>query len=150
MLSYLGRSVDVSGEEINGGKKVGVRAVIRDGDEILKLAVGERVTGRLQPCAAELQALITSMDEIQRRCWSPAFVETDCYEVVKLVNEGEQCYAFAHDGVLVEKVRYLLMNVGLHSISYVPRSGNGATHAVATNVARLEGSFIWFGVKCFD
>ncbi|XP_050368949.1 uncharacterized protein LOC126787056 [Argentina anserina] len=54
-------------------------------------------------------------------------------------------YAFAHDGVLVEKIHSLLDAIGITGISYIPRSVNGVAHAITTRVACLEGC-MWLRV----
>ena len=63
-----------------------------------------------------------------------------------MVNGEVDGFGFAHDGVLVERVRTLLESLGVRSLSHVPRSGNGVAHVIASRVARLEGRHVWLGV----
>ncbi|PRQ43460.1 putative ribonuclease H-like domain, reverse transcriptase zinc-binding domain-containing protein [Rosa chinensis] len=133
------------GESVsNNGSHVGIGALIRGGDGNLVLAVGERLIGRLQPCAAELQALILGLEVMVENGWRMEKVETDCLEAVQLVNGCDDC--LAPEGVLVDKVRMLLASVGIQGISHVPRSVNGAAYVIAKSVARLNGRFSWLGV----
>ena len=131
---------------VNGGEQVGIGVVVRGCSGDLRVAVGERCYGRLSPLAAELQAIIMGLELMLERRWVPDGVEIDCLEAVRLVNGDEQAFAFAHDGVLVERVRQLLSSLGLHGISHIPRGANGVAHAVATRVARLDGRRMWLGV----
>ncbi|KAM5569213.1 hypothetical protein ABKV19_016632 [Rosa sericea] len=69
---------------------------------------------------------------------------TDCLEAVLLVNGNDEC--LAEEGLLVDRMRFLLGSVGVRDIHYVPRSANKAAHEVAGFVARDFGRYDWLGV----
>lgn len=109
------------------GLNVGIGVVVRDSLGNLIMAVGERLGGRQQICAAELLAVLLGLDIAKQNGWSYFMVKSDCLEVVSMVNSNEECFA----GVLVEEVRGLLPLYNASGFSHVSRRAHGAAHEVA-------------------
>ncbi|KAK9931954.1 hypothetical protein M0R45_019208 [Rubus argutus] len=68
--------------------------------------------------------------------WMPSVViETDCLEVVRMINEVNVC--MAAEGVIVDQIKCLMSLMQISEIMYAPRDANMAAHAIAQFVARL-------------
>ncbi|XP_062013823.1 uncharacterized protein LOC133730205 [Rosa rugosa] len=126
------------------GEQVGIGSVCRDSDGNMVAAMGERVAGRLKPCAAELFSVMRGVEWAMERGWTGLVVETDCLEAVRMVNGSDEC--LASEGTIVERIREILGALDIHNIQYVPREANMAAHAVAGVVARGNGRSSWLGV----
>ncbi|KAL6192948.1 hypothetical protein ACLB2K_034033 [Fragaria x ananassa] len=109
-----------------------------------KLAGGEKVQGRFRPSVDELLALCKGLEYVVEHNWLLEKVECDCLEAVRVVNDVGEC--FAEEGILVDRVRVLLVAVGSPKLSHVSRTANGAADVVAKYVARLNGGLVWLGV----
>ncbi|KAL6134537.1 hypothetical protein ACLB2K_066768 [Fragaria x ananassa] len=105
---------------------------------------GRRVQGRFRPSVAELLALCKGLEYVVEHNWLLEKVECDCLEAVRVVNDAGEC--FAEEGILVDRVRVLLVAVGSPKLSHVSRTANGAADVVAKYVARLNGRLVWLGV----
>ncbi|KAL6144290.1 hypothetical protein ACLB2K_054985 [Fragaria x ananassa] len=98
----------------NDGINVGVGMVIRNNYGDLILAKRERLTGMFKPCIAELWAVILGLESVVEGGWQVEVVESDCLEVVLMVNGDGEC--FVEEGVLVEKVKELLCCVWSYKV----------------------------------
>ncbi|KAL6205568.1 hypothetical protein ACLB2K_022826 [Fragaria x ananassa] len=137
-------SLNTDASVINNGVNIGVGVVVRNHLGDLVLAGGERVQGRFRPSVAELLALCKGLEYVVEHNWLLEKVECDCLEAVRVVNDVGEC--FAEEGILVDRVRVLLVAVGSPKLSHVSRTVNGAADVVAKYVARLNGRLVWLGV----
>ncbi|KAL6138414.1 hypothetical protein ACLB2K_063697 [Fragaria x ananassa] len=122
---------------------VGLSVVIRQGE--LMMVVGVHTFGHLQPCVAELAALILGLETLQQQGWTVEGVESDCLSAVDMVNGCGDC--FAEVVILVDRVRDLLPELGVSEFHYISRNANSVTDVVAKYVAHLEGHVSWLGVR---
>ncbi|KAL6140013.1 hypothetical protein ACLB2K_058314 [Fragaria x ananassa] len=118
--------------------------VVRNHLGDLVLAGGERVQGRFRPSVVELLALCKGLKYVVEHNWLLEKVECDCLEAVRVVNDVGEC--FSEEGILVDRVRVLLVAVDSPKLSHVSRTANGAADVVAKYVARLNGRLVWLGV----
>ncbi|KAL6214747.1 hypothetical protein ACLB2K_014179 [Fragaria x ananassa] len=137
-------SLNTDASVINNGVNIGVGVVVRNHLGDLVLTGGERVQGRFRPSVAELLALCKGLEYVVEHNWLLEKVECDCLEAVRVVNDVGEC--FAEEGILVDRVRALLVAVGSPKFSHVSRTANGAADVVAKYVARLNGRLVWLGV----
>ncbi|KAL6225182.1 hypothetical protein ACLB2K_004033 [Fragaria x ananassa] len=122
-------SLNTDASVINNGVNIGVGVVVRNHLGDLVLAGGERVQGRFRPSVAEFLALCKGLEYVVEHNWLLEKVECDCLEAVRVVNDVCEC--FAEEGILVDRVRVLLVAVGSPKLSHVSRTANGAADVVA-------------------
>ena len=137
-------SLNTDASVINNGVNIGVGVVVRNHLGDLVLAGGERVQGRFRPSVVELLALCKGLKYVVEHNWLLEKVECDCLEAVRVVNDVGEC--FSEEGILVDRVRVLLVAVDSPKLSHVSRTANGAADVVAKYVARLNGRLVWLGV----
>ncbi|KAL6214414.1 hypothetical protein ACLB2K_013848 [Fragaria x ananassa] len=137
-------SLNTDASVINNGVNIGVGVVVRNHLGDLVLAGGERVQGRFRPSVAKLLALCKGLEFVVEHNWLLEKVECDCLEAVRVLNDVGEC--FAEEGILVDRVRVLLVSIGSPKLSHVSRTTNGAADVVAMYVARLNGRLVWLGV----
>ncbi|XP_061999284.1 uncharacterized protein LOC133716613 [Rosa rugosa] len=125
---------------LQNGNQVGVGVVCRDYRGSLVGAMGEILLYRLQPRAAELMAILKGLEWCNGQGWRGLIIETDCLEAVQLVNGTDEC--LADEGLLVDRIRFLMGSMGIQGIHFVPRVVNGAAHVVAGFVARDNGDIV--------
>ncbi|KAL6204567.1 hypothetical protein ACLB2K_021834 [Fragaria x ananassa] len=101
------------------------------------LAGGEKVQGRFRPSVAKLLAICKGLEYVVEHHWLLEKIECDCLEAMRVVNDVDEC--FADEGILVDRVRALLVAIGSPKLSHVSRTANGAVDVVAKYVARLNG-----------
>ncbi|XP_061989802.1 uncharacterized protein LOC133708333 [Rosa rugosa] len=108
------------------GEQVGVGIVCRDSEGNFVAALGERLVGRLSPCAAELFSVLRDLEWAMDQGWNGLVIETDCLEAVRMVNGSDEC--LASEGVLVERIREILDALDIPNIHHVPRVANMAAY----------------------
>ena len=122
---------------------VGAGCVVRNVNGDLLGAIGLRITQRLEPYVCELFAIKLGLEFAVEHGWGPLEVETDCLEVVQMVNGAEECFHVV--GVVVEEARKLMYQLQVSEITYTPREANMTAHAVASFVARNSERLCWLG-----
>ncbi|CAL9011851.1 unnamed protein product [Prunus brigantina] len=81
-----------------------------------------RAPGMVYIHATELYTLKNGLLFALDAGFVPLFVQTDCLNVVQLINNEEVC--LAPEGSMVEEIRTLLQQVPSTVLSYIPRQAN--------------------------
>ncbi|XP_062020732.1 uncharacterized protein LOC133737131 [Rosa rugosa] len=142
MHGFLKLNCDAS--VMANGDQVGIGLICRYSEGRLVEAMGEKISGRLKPLAAELLCVLKGLELAVVRGWRDLWVETDCLEAVRLVNSSEEC--LADEGLLVERIRMLMGALEIQGIHHVVRVANKAAYEVAGFVARGNGRYSWLEV----
>ena len=122
---------------------MGAGCVVRNVNSDLLGATGLCLNQRLERYMCELFTIKLGLEFAIEHGWGPLEVETDCLEVVQMVNGAEECFNAA--GVVVEETQKLMYQLQVSEITYTPREANMAAHVVASYVARDSERLCWLG-----
>ncbi|XP_030479536.2 uncharacterized protein LOC115696789 [Cannabis sativa] len=134
---------------VDAGVKVGAGVastslVVRDYVGAIHSAAATVVMQEMTPLQAELQAIARGL-QAGIQCQLSAFsVESDCLQVVKLVQQEEGGCRDV-DGVLAH-IKSLLQNVRVRGLSFVFREANQVAHVLANEALNNKASAMWVGV----
>ena len=91
----------------------------------------------------EVEAIEWGLQIVERACLESLIVESDAQEVVKLVNNSQDCRSEIF--WIISEVQSVLKNFGSVCVQYAHRSGNAITHSLAKLALEKLKTIVWIG-----
>ncbi|XP_062008598.1 uncharacterized protein LOC133725379 [Rosa rugosa] len=131
----------------DGNAKRGVGGVVRNHEGVLMGAVAKQEACDISVLATELFAIKTGLEFALDCSFFPLIVESDCLEVVSLVNMEEDCSAA--DGVIVSEIKSLLRQLNVSEVFYRSRECSKVAHSIAKFIVRNSGCHLLVRGRAF-